>query len=140
MIETTLISAFPGTGKTSYYNNNNDCLDSDSSKFDKTYFPDNYIEHIKRNVGKVSYIFISSHEEVRKALEKNYLYFTLIYPDISLKSEYLERYKKRGSPDSFISLLDKNWDTWINQLQKQEHCRHIILKSNQFISDVLNIN
>lgn len=140
MVETTLISAFPGTGKTRYFNNNTDCLDSDSSKFDKANFPNNYIKHIKDNIGKVSYIFISSHKEVREALEKNSLYFTLIYPDISLKREYLERYKQRGSPESFISLLDKNWDIWINQLLKQENCGHIILRSNQFISDILEIN
>ena len=30
-------------------------------------FPNNYIEHIKENIGKVDYIFVSSHLVVRQA-------------------------------------------------------------------------
>ena len=50
MKNTIVISAFPACGKTYAFNNFQDSysiLDSDSSKFDKTYFPDNYIKHIK---------------------------------------------------------------------------------------------
>ena len=51
MKKTLLISAFPGTGKTySYENSNKIILDSDSSKFDKNDFPNNYINHIKENL------------------------------------------------------------------------------------------
>ena len=93
-----LCACFPGTGKSYCYNNdNNPCLiilDSDSSKFDKAGFPENYIQHIKENIGKVDIIFISTHEEVRSALVENSLDFTLIYPEKILKNEYIQRYKK----------------------------------------------
>lgn len=65
--QTLVISAFPGCGKSHFFRENKDkeVLDSDSSKFDKTHFPQNYIEHIKSNLGKVDIIMVSSHKEVR---------------------------------------------------------------------------
>ena len=32
-------------------------------------FPDNYIQPIKENIGKVDYIFVSSHKEVRRCFD-----------------------------------------------------------------------
>ena len=132
-----LLSAFTGTGKSYLYKNNKDLkiLDSDSSKFDKKDFPDNYIKHIKDNIGKADIIMISSHEEVRDALVENGLEFTLAYPDKSLKDEYLERYKERGSDEKFIELLDKNWDNWIDDLDKQKGAKKIKLKKGEYLSD-----
>ena len=72
-METKVYSAFPDVGKTTYFNTTNrNVLDSDSSKFDKKHFPDNYIDHIKRNVEdpKVDKILVSSHKDVRDALLK----------------------------------------------------------------------
>lgn len=135
-----LCSAFPGTGKSYFCENTNKiALDSDSSKFNKTHFPENYIEHIKNNIGNADYIFISSHLDVRNALVENDLRFVLIYPDKSLKNEYIERYKKRGSPDSFIKLLDNNWGEWISQLENQKSCDRITLRKGEYISDVLTL-
>jgi len=113
---TKIIAAFPGTGKTYYHNRNLlVTLDSDSSKFDKKNFPDNYIRHIKENIGKYEIIFVSSHKEVREALQNNCLFFYLVYPDKSRKKEYLEKYKDRGSPEAFIKLLDNNWEIWLDE-------------------------
>ena len=109
MKKTKIISAFPACGKTYAFEklneNGYEILDSDSSKFswmdvvDKVYemknrgkelqrryikvrnpeFPSNYIQHIKENIGKADYIFVSSHKEVRDALIQNGIYFTLVY-------------------------------------------------------------
>ena len=136
--KTSLISAFPGTGKSHFFKNSDlKVLDSDSSKFDKSNFPTNYISHIKENLGKADIILISSHLDVRNALVENRLNFTLVYPDKNLKEEYLERYKNRGSDEKFIKLLNDNWNNWISELEEQTGCNHIILKSGQYISDVL---
>jgi len=82
-----LVAGFPGTGKSSYCYRDADYMpqgfatDSDSSKFDKADFPQNYIEHIKEKISEgYARIFISSHKEVREALVENGLEFTLIYP------------------------------------------------------------
>lgn len=137
---TIIICGFPGTGKTWFYADyapTNFSIDSDSSQFDKNHFPENYIKHIISNIGKYQYIFVSSHKEVREALSQNGVEFTLVYPKISLKEEYIERYKQRGNEDSFINLLQTNWDEWIEDLQNEKNCKHIILSSNQFISNVI---
>ena len=135
--ETLLLSAFPGSGKSHLFRNNEDLeiLDSDSSTFDKSDFPSNYIEHIKKNIGKVDIICISSHKEVRDALVENELDFTLVYPKMELKDEYIQRYKDRGNEDSFVALLEKNWETWIGELEEQEGCKKIELDSGEFLSD-----
>lgn len=82
--KTYVISAFPAYGKSYCFKKYQDkftILDSDSSEFSwikdrngnntkerNANFPQNYITHIKNNIGKVDIIFVSSHETVRKAL------------------------------------------------------------------------
>ena len=95
-MKTKVYSAFPGVGKTTYFNNTNkNVLDSDSSKFDKSNFPSNYIQHIEKNIEdpSVDRILVSSHKDVREALVERGIPFVLVYPDRSLKSEYIQRYK-----------------------------------------------
>jgi hypothetical protein len=137
---TKIISAFPGCGKTHLFKNTDlIILDSDSSKFDKKHFPDNYIKHIKENIGKVDIILVSSHDVVRKALVENDIFFYLIYPNIELKDDYIDRYKERGSPENFINLLDSKWIQWITEVENQSNCFKIELSKNQYLSDILDI-
>lgn len=83
MMDTKIISAFPGTGKSyvyrKYINSDLKIIDSDSSKFSKEYFPANYIEHIKRCLGRYDIVFVSSHKSVRQALKRcrNRLYHNI---------------------------------------------------------------
>ena len=134
---TILISAFPGVGKSYLFKNLKDykILDSDSSTFDKDLFPGNYIDHIKQNIGVVDIIMISTHDVVRQQLEENGLFFVLVYPDISLKDEYIGRYNERGNDDNFIKILGENWDNWINDIEKQKGCLKIKLQSGEFLGD-----
>jgi len=137
-MKTYIISGFPGTGKTEFVRNSNKLvLDSDSSKFDKKNFPENYIKYIKSNIGLVDIICVSSHKDVREKLVESGIYFFLVYPEKSLKQEYLERYKKRGDSDSFITLLSDNWDKWLTELENQTECFHIVLKTNEYLSSLL---
>lgn len=129
-MRTKIISAFPGTGKTHYHNKHKDTtLDSDSSHFSwvkdengnntkerNPDFPKNYINHIKENIGKYEYIFVSSHKEVRDALLDNCLFFYLVYPDSCRKDEFIGRYRKRGNDENFINLIEKNWDNWLRDV------------------------
>ena len=137
-MKTLLCSAFPGTGKTYFFNNSDKTvLDSDSSTFDKSQFPANYIKYIKDNIGKVKLIFISSHKIVRDALVENGLDFVLVYPSPDLKDDYIQRYKKRGNAEGFVDLLLNNWDNWMIELENQKGCRRIVLQKGQYISDVI---
>jgi hypothetical protein len=129
-MRTKIISAFPGTGK-SYYHGKypNTTLDSDSSNFSwvkdengnntkerNPEFPQNYINHIKENIGKYKYIFVSSHKEVRDALLDNCLFFYLVYPGENRKDEFLERYRSRGNDEKFIKLISDNWEKWVREI------------------------
>lgn len=137
--DTIIISAFPGTGKSHFFDSADGIpdtvLDSDSSKFDKKFFPGNYISHIKEKIGKVDYICVSSHKLVREALVKENLPFILLYPHITLKNEYIQRYKERGNNEGFIKLLDENWDLWIKECENQEGCIKIVMSFGDHLSD-----
>lgn len=136
-----VICGFPGVGKSYVVRHQNDLglkiLDSDSSTFDKKEFPQNYIEHIESvlSKGEVDIILVSSHKVVREALKENNIDFFLVYPDILCKDEYIERYQERGSPESFIDLLRKNWDNWITECKQETDCSHVVLKRGQTLYD-----
>lgn len=139
-----VICGFPGVGKSTYVKdfkkeNGDKILDSDSSKFDKKDFPNNYIKHIKETIKEGKTILASSHDVVRNALIKEKIPFTLVYPDKKCKDEYLKRYEKRGSPESFIKLLSDNWDNWIDQCDAIDSkiITKVKLNCKEFISDKL---
>ena len=152
MKNTIIISAMPCCGKTycfNHYQNDYSILDSDSSNFswekDKngkntkvrnSNFPTNYMEYIDNSIGKVDFIFISSHKIVREALVKNNIKFLLVYPEITCKQEYLMRAKERGSSEDFINMLNNNWVDFYNDIRNQSVQGLIIkqeLGSNEFI-------
>lgn len=128
--KTIVIAAFPGMGKTFYKNNCNGFIvsDSDSSQFSWTIdeegnkirnpeFPNNYIEHIKSLIGKVDFIFVSTHEPVLRALIENNIYFFLLYPPMDNKPIMIERYYERGSDNKLIKTIYDNYDKWITTLE-----------------------
>ena len=149
--KTIICAGFTGVGKSFFIKSNPNlkCMESESSNFtdnrgtnrilitENSEWPNNYLNHIKENIGKYDIIFVSTHKELRESLTENNIEFLLVYPDISLKEEYLERYKKRGSSNDYLKLVDKNWETWINQLEN-EKCKKIVLNSNEYLSDMFN--
>lgn len=117
-----VFSVFPGVGKTHFYNQNKEnTRDSDSSTFDKSGFPQNYIDHIKELLedDSIEHILVSSHKVVRDALAAEEINFVLIKPHHNLKKEYLRRYQERNSPQAFIDLLDKMWDEWLTEIDEE---------------------
>lgn len=137
MMKTWLISAFPGCGKTTAsrtLKGQINVIDSDSSTFDKNDFPRNYIEHIKENIGKQDVIFISSHETVRQALEKEGLEYFLFYPALKRKEEFLDLYYHRGNNEAFLRVLDKNFESFIESCQNDSNPNKIELnKEGEFL-------
>ncbi len=141
-------SVFPLCGKTYCTNKLGiDAVDSDSSQFSwiekdgkkvrNPDFPRNYIEHIKDAINKHEYVFVSSHQEVRAALEKEGIPFALVYPNRRLLSTWIERYKKRDINGFPIQVLIDNWDKWHDELDKQHCYMRIILNHDEYLSDVL---
>lgn len=85
-------------------------------------FPNNYIQYIKDNIGKARYIFVSSHENVRKELVRNKIPFMLIYPSREMKAEWIGRCVSRKNDAQFCELIDKNWDSWLAQMDNEKCC------------------
>lgn len=109
-----IISAFPGIGKSKLYKENKiNYSDSDSSKFNKKRFPQNYIEHIKQIRNEKLLIFVSSHITVREALVEEGLPFIYVIPTLDRKQEFLENYKQRGNTKEFIENVNSNWERWL---------------------------
>lgn len=138
-----IVSGFPGVGKSTFYQNYKNSevftvLDSDSSRFSKEHFPNNYLDYIEKEyvdvTDKAKIILVSTHEEVRKGLHQRGLAYHLILPHASLKQEYLERYRKRGSNDAFVSLVDSSWLAFTRVLEhEQKHTT--VLDAEEYISN-----
>lgn len=141
-------SVFPLCGKTYCTNKLGiNAIDSDSSQFSwiikdgekirNPDFPRNYIEHIKDAINKHDYVFVSSHQEVRTALENEGIPFVLVYPHRSLLFNWIDRYQKRDFNGFPLKVLINNWDKWHDELDKQKCYKRIILNENEYLSDVL---
>lgn len=98
------------------------------------------IKKIKNQVGKVDVLFVSSHKETRKILSELGLNFYLVYPDRSLKDEYLRRYRERGSTEEFVDMMDKNFDLFIDSIENEEvRCAKIKLTGeDEYLDSFLN--
>ena len=122
---TRIVLGFPGVGKTyikeKYKGTAFKVLDSDSSGFDKSNFPSNYIEYIKSNIGKFDLILISTHEDVRKAVAKSDIMdraiVSICYPALELKDAWIRRLANRGNSEEFLSLIERNYDKWIKDIE-----------------------
>lgn len=130
---TTVICGFPGVGKSKFVEINSDLynvLDSDSSEYSWMYdkdgnktnvrnpeFPQNYINHIKENIGKVDVIFTSTHDTVIKALMEEGIRFNIIYPDPMARNIWLNRIAERGSSNEFCEMLYNNWWRFMESIE-----------------------
>lgn len=103
-------------------------------------FPKNYIEHIKENIGKVDYIFVSTHDAVRDALKKADIDFIIVFPDQSLKAEWIGRCFLRGSGETFCKLVANQWDNWMTQMYEEildSDRKYYILQHGEYLSDAM---
>jgi hypothetical protein len=147
MKKALVISAYPACGK-SYYTNTvrgKRVLDSDSSSFSwiihedgtkerNPEFPANYIQHIKDNLDTADIILVSSHIQVRKALEDAGIDYVTVYPSKQCKAEWIGRMYLRGNDNDFIDLQAANWDKWIGAVENEPHGSIIVyLKSLHYL-------
>ena len=148
-METKIVAGFPGIGKSVLFEElgNNLVADSDSSSFSwigegidrkrNPDFPNNYIEHIKSLVGKVKIICVSTHDVVRQALKNNDIEYILVYPSRNCKDIYLKNYKERGNDESFVNMMDQNWDKFLDQLETEDGTDiKLTLLRNTYLKDI----
>jgi hypothetical protein len=138
MKKTPIIAAFCGTGKTYICQESaGRLIEFECWKYSNSPgFPHSIVKRIISKCGTVDGIFISTNPMVLNVLP-NKMDVILIYPDLSLKDEYISRFVSRGSSDDFISMLSKYWKQWIVEAMAHPTERHIVLKSAEYIESVL---
>lgn len=135
-----IISAFPGIGKTTLVQTNKNYIDLESSDYKwldidkglsieerkgtaKTInpdFPANYIKKICELTSMGFNVLISSHKEVREALQAQGIKYTIVLPSLNMKEEMimesqsltgknisLESQETKRTPQSSRMLLEK---------------------------------
>jgi hypothetical protein len=136
-IKTIICAAFCGSGKTFICEKTDiKAIEIEYWKYIEKGIQKQYIKDIKKQLGKVDYIFISTDPESLKLLNKEGLDIILIYPENELREEYLNRYIERDSSTDFIGSFMKYWNPWINELKEQKG-KHIVLKKDQYLLDIL---
>lgn len=149
------IYAFTATGKSTVSKKYSNIIDMESTLYkyinidgeDETLkstpreinkdWPNNYFNALNEVKDKYDYILISDDICNNFLIENNYEYWW-IYPNRELKEEYIKRCKDRGNNEEFIYWYSKLWEEWIDACINDKHAsKHIELKSNQFIEDVL---
>jgi hypothetical protein len=141
-IRPRVICGFPGVGKTSLFSALKSAgfpiLDSDSSLFDKSQFPMNYIEHIKNALENGYWVLCSTHTVVRTALALSGIRYVLAVPAHKYqKDEYMARYRERGSPEAFLKLMDAKWDEFMDDVWKNDqHGIHYGLAEGEYLAKI----
>ena len=149
------IYAFSATGKSTVAQKYSNVIDMESTlykylgvfKEDKSLkstereinkqWPENYFKKLMEVKDKYDYILISDNI-CNEFLKENNFEYWIVYPKKELKEEYMDRCKKRGNNDLFISWYSKLWDEWINKCQSDKLAsKHIELQSNQYLEQVL---
>lgn len=150
MSKSKIIAGFPGVGKSNVNETSKlSTCDSDSSMFswlDKDHtirnpnFIVDYINEIKARCKEYDFVFISTHKDILIELSKvNLDNLYIVLPERGLKDEYIQRYKNRGSSESFINNINKNWDVFINDIESISNAKLIYLKSGQYFIDAVEL-
>lgn len=152
-MEQYYIWSFPGTGKSTVPQSIPDVMDADSRLYQfigatprmlhdaaaqartvpNPEYPDNYFNYIE-NAGS-TYVLLNCHVSLLPRIPNENL--LLVYPDISLKDEYLRRYRTRGDNESFISHMDDNFADMIHAIESYP-CRKLrITDEHTYLTDIL---
>lgn len=151
-----VISAFPGIGKTTLVQTNKNYVDLESSDYEwididkalsieerkgtaKTInpdFPENYIKKIIGLTDMGFNVLISSHKEVREALQARGIKYTIVLPSLDMKEEMINRYLSRGNQENFVNLLKTNYEKFVEDLSMDPNDK-IVLKHGEYLSDIV---
>ena len=157
-----IIAAYAGTGKTHFaslypqkvidfvcmpykYHLDHKTIFDESSKADfndtlNVNWPSNYVSAIKEYLNYNKIILIPSDLFVLKLLRKENIEYTLCYPKRDDKEIYLKRYINRCNNEYFIDIFIGNWDNFMDAFMNDTFGKHIILESNQYLSDAIDVS
>lgn len=102
-------------------------------------YPENYVAALQQclELGRYEYILAPPEMLVACSLEADGIPYILVYPEYELKSEYEERFIKRGNSEKFLSAFIGDWEGFIAGMDCYHPKTRIRLGSGQYLSDVL---
>ena len=138
MSKPIIIVAFPGVGKTHMATSHpsGSVVDLAHPELDQ----DDYTTLLQQTLATegVTHILLPSWPWLSDTLIRLELDYTVIYPHPTLKSTYMNRYIQRGSPQSLIDTLNKNWDIFIESCYTRTATRKIVLTyPNEYLNSSL---
>ena len=143
-----IISAFPGTGKTSsveYCSTKRfPVLDLESGPWShdimgniREDFPKNYVDEAIDRLQDNTFVLVSSHEQVRRELNRRGIRFVYVLPSHKSMSEYLNRYRERGNTEGFVNNVKDHWDEWLSPDAYFGTDVVMTLLPHQYVSDII---
>ena len=135
-----IISGFSNIGKSSLkkYKDIN-YIDFDTSYFRKEDgWVDMYIECLLALQEKYDYVLITTYMDVLEELNRRNIEYYLVYPERELKEEYRRRAIQRGSDSEFVNGFFSRWDKHISACDSIDTPYKYILKSNEYLADIID--
>ena len=101
-------------------------------------YPHNYIRKILKELPNYKYIIIPHIDGVLTELNMCGVPFVSVYPNISLKEEYRERYISRGNRPEFMQVFVDEWDERIEYIRDFEKGGKVELKAGEYLTDAID--
>ncbi len=135
-----IISGFSNIGKTYLMKSGKyNCYDFDTTWFKKVpQWEEVYVECLLALQDKYDYVFTTTHGVVLELLNKKKVEYYLVYPERHLKEAYRKRAIERNSPEDFVIGFFSRWDMHIDDCEKNKYPQKIILKENEYLSDIID--
>jgi hypothetical protein len=98
-------------------------------------WPLNYVKAIVEASFKYDVVLISQDLDMRNCLRENGVEYAVCFPTKDCKEDFIKRYRDRGNNEAFISLVDSNFEAWIDALEKEEN--KILIQKGEYLEDTL---
>ena len=140
-----VIAGFPGIGKSWFIETRakgKRVVDLEPSPFkydndQSEHWPSNYLTAVHQAMAESDLVLIATYPEIITTLVAEGVDVIVVYPDSSQSAEYKKRYRVRGNHERVIEMLVKSFESNIENLVALDGCTHIVLKSGQYLSDVI---
>lgn len=118
-----IICGFAGIGKSTLAKKYANVVDLESMPFEKDW--DRYAK-VARHMAKNGYtVLLSCHKEIREKLHNGYF---VAKPRQLARIEYINRYKARGNDEAFVTMMNQNWEKFIELLPHESE--YILIENN----------
>lgn len=100
-------------------------------------WPQNYFKAIQEARKHYDIVLTSMHWDLLNFFEENNISYYLVFPEQGLEEEYAKRCYSRGNNKKFTEHMIANIKIWNKKLKEFKPKELILLKSGQYLEDVL---